>query len=168
MLISDAHRQRYLEYYASRQIESRPSIWLPTVEEWATRLGARTILDYGCGAARGISRFSKFAVHDYDPGVEGCSDNPEPADLVISMHALEHVEPAYVDPVIAHMVGLARKALLIVVSCTSSTKVLLDGTPWHIFVRDAEWWAAKLQGFDPQPVQRPGAEYAAIKRINGG
>jgi hypothetical protein len=91
-------------------------------------------------------------------------DEPAPADLVVSIHALEHVEPEYVDAVIEHMQHLALKALFIVVSCEPSTKLLPDGSAWHSFVRSAEWWKEKLSAFASQPVimDRQGAEYAAV------
>jgi hypothetical protein len=163
-LISDKHRSLYLDYYASRYIPPHRSRWLDRVEALAKQVGARTILDYGCGAGRGISSFSQYQVADYDPGVPGCAGEPSPADLVVSIHALEHVEPEYVDLVIEHMKGLATKALFIVVSCEPSTKLLPNGGPWHSFVRSADWWREKLESFDSQPVimDRPGAEYAAL------
>lgn len=162
--MSEKHQRLYLDYYAARSIERKPSRWLPRVEALAKEVGAQTILDYGCGAGRGISTFSKYAVRDYDPGVPGCTSEPEPADLVVSVHALEHVEPEYVDAVIQHMTQLARKALFVVVSCEPSTKLLPDGSAWHSFVRSAQWWREKLAAFETQPVMmdRPGAEYAAL------
>lgn len=164
-LISAKHQQLYMDYYASRYIPLHRSRWLDRVEQLADTIGAQTILDYGCGRGRGISSFSKYDVRDYDPGVPGCTAEPAPADLVVSIHALEHVEPQYVDGVIEHMKKLATKALFIVVSCEPSTKLLPDGSPWHSFVRSAQWWTEKLAVFDPQPVimDRYGAEYAALR-----
>lgn len=167
-LISQRHRQLYRDYYAARSIARQPSRWLPRVEAMAEQVDAHTILDYGCGAGRGISSFTKYRAADYDPGVPGCTTEPAPADLVVSIHALEHVEPDYVDAVIAHMTALARKALFIVVSCEPSTKLLPDGSAWHSFVRSAAWWREKLSAFEPQPVMmdRAGAEYAAMRLIS--
>jgi hypothetical protein len=164
MHISSKHQRLYQDYYAARSITKQPSRWLKRVEALAKEVGAKTIIDYGCGAGRGISAFSRYAVADYDPGVPECAADPRNADLVVSIHALEHVEPEYLDDVISHMTGLADKALFIVVSCEPSTKVLPDGSPWHSLVRDAAWWRNKLSAFDPQPVMmdRPGAEYAAF------
>lgn len=163
-MISDRHADLYRRYYAERDIAPRPSQWQPRIEELARRIGARSIIDYGCGANRGLSRFSKLRVVDYDPGLPEVSVLPEPADLVVSIHMLEHVEPECVDSVIDHMLSLAEKALLLVVSCQPSTKSLPDGSPWHSFVRDADWWRARLIGFEPQaPLRdRPGSEYAAL------
>lgn len=164
MHISPKHQRLYQDYYAARSITKQPSRWLRRVEAMAKQVGAKTILDYGCGAGCGISAFSGYPVTDYDPGVPECAADPRNADLVVSIHALEHVEPEHLDGVISHMTELADKALFIVVSCEPSTKVLPDGSPWHSFVRDAAWWRHKLSAFDPQPamMDRPGAEYAAF------
>jgi hypothetical protein len=164
--ISPAHRLRYQQYYAARSVVQRPSAWLPRIEEIASQIGARTIIDYGCGAARGISGFCSLPVTDYDPGVPACAAPPDGADLVVSIHALEHVEAQYVDAVIDHMHTLARKGVLIVVSCEPSTKVLPDGSAWHCFVQSADWWRNRLPSFQPLPtvMDRPGAEFAALHR----
>src|SRR5687768_9365007 len=116
MLISDRHRDLYRRYYEQRPVEARPSVWVPCIDLLADKYGLRTVIDYGCGAARGISQFSRLAVTDYDPAVPGCEAIPAPADLVVSIHALEHVEAQSMNTVIEHMRELAVHALLIVVS----------------------------------------------------
>jgi hypothetical protein len=166
-LISAEHQELYHRYYAQRSIEPRPSAWLSRVELLAQQLGAGEVIDYGCGANQGLSPFAKVRVIDYDPGLPEFSGAPQPADLVVSIHVLEHVEPDCVDNVINHMTRLARKGVLIVVSCEPSTKMLPDGSPWHCFVRSADWWRGRLASFDPQPVlrDRVGAEFAALYRV---
>lgn len=161
-LISDRHRDLYRRHYDTRVVESRPSAWLPRIEALADRHGLRTVVDYGCGAARGVSRFSRLAVTDYDPAVPGCEWVPAPADLVVSVHALEHVEPESVDAVIDHMRGLALRALLVVVSCEASTKTLPDGSPWHSFVRPWDYWLGRLSDLTPiETIKGPEREFAA-------
>ena len=164
-LYSDEHQQRYLDYYAKHQARERPSPWLERIDQMAEALQAKSILDYGCGDARGLSRYlTRVPVADYDPGVPGLDVPPSPADLVVSLHALEHIEPECADVVIRHMQSLTRKALYIAVSCEPSTKLLPDGTPWHTFVRSPEWWRERLQGFaELQPRHdRPGAEFVGM------
>ena len=168
MRISAQHAARYREYYAAHPAVMMPSRWVDRVKEVADHVQARTILDYGCGPSRGISRFLPYPVRDYDPGVEELSAAPKPVDLVISIHTLEHVEPECLDAVVNHLHWLARKAVFVVVSCEpSTTKVLPDGTPWHTLVRDAKWWREYLRGFKEQPPMkaRPGAEYAALLEV---
>lgn len=161
--ISDRHQSLYRMHYADRTIEPRPSVWLPYVEQLATQLQARRIIDYGSGAARGLSQFSSFDVVDYDPGVEGLDDLPMPADLVVSIHAVEHVEEPYLVDVICHMESLALKALLLVISCEPSTKTLPDGSAWHSVVHPPEWWRGALPQYREVPtIKDPSKEFAAI------
>lgn len=163
-LISDRHRDLYRRYYDTNVAESRPSAWLPRIESLANAYEFSSVIDYGCGAARGVSRYSRLSVADYDPAVPGCEAIPEPADLVVSVHALEHVEPESVDEVIDHMQGLALRALLIVVSCEGSTKVLPDGSPWHCFVRPWDYWLGRLHDFRPvASIKGNGKEFAAVR-----
>lgn len=162
-LISADHRSRYLHHYASKgPVEPRPNVWLPTIEEWIRDLGAQSVIDYGCGAARGVSRFCSVKVHDYDPGVLGLDTVPQPADLVVSVHMLEHVEPEHMDRVIAHIKSLALKAALVVVSCEPSTKVLTDGYPWHCVVRPYDWWWGRLGGLLLPTIKGNAREFATL------
>lgn len=163
-MISERHRRLYLDYHAARAFPLQRNGWLDRIEELAAALGAQSVIDYGCGAARGISQFCRYPVVDYDPGVAGCEGIPAPADLVVSIHALEYVEAAYIDRVLEHLLSLARKAVFLVVSCEPSTKLLPDGSPWHCFVRSAQWWQQRLYDFVPVPtLKTAGAEYAALR-----
>jgi hypothetical protein len=142
----------------------RPNSWLERIEAIADEVGARSLIDYGCGTSRGVSRFSRLQVSDYDPGVPGCETIPARVDMVVSVHALEHVEPEHVDAVIAHIRSLARAAALLVISCDPSTKVLPDGSPWHSLVRDPDWWRDRLCGWAELQTSRPQREFAAMWR----
>jgi hypothetical protein len=164
--ISLYHASLYQQYYKTHPGVVVPSRWVDRVKELAELVQARTILDYGCGPSRGISRFLPYAVRDYDPGVEGLDTPPKPVDLVCCIHTLEHVEPACLDAVVDHLQWLARKAVFVVVSCEASTKLLPDGSPWHTIVRDAKWWRSYLKGFKEQPpMKEPGKEYAALLQV---
>jgi hypothetical protein len=166
MLISARHASSYQAYYQSREIIGKPNAWIPRIEEIAARIGARDVLDYGCGSPPRISPYTKLRVSDYDPGVIGLDARPDPADLVVCIAALEHVEPETVDDVISDIESLARKAVFIVVGCTESSKVLPDGSAWHSFVRSPDWWRERLSEYAPQPIIRqPGTEYVALRLL---
>lgn len=169
-MISDRHRKLYRDYYAVKlfQPAPRPSQWLERIRVYAYSLECSSILDYGSGAARCISGFAPtdLTVTDYDPGVPGIDAMPDPHDMVVCVHALEHVEEEMISDVLDHIRAMSRKATLIVASCEASTKTLPDGSPWHSFVRPDHWWHGKLSGLGYLPVSvRPGMEgreYAAL------
>lgn len=115
------------------------------VVTWARELGARSILDYGCG--RGTLRISlpsEFCLHEYDPGISTKEALPAPADLVVCTDVLEHVEPALIDHVLDHIYGLARLGAFFVVSCKPAKLVLPDGRNAHLIQQSPQWWTRKL------------------------
>lgn len=135
------HVQKYQQYYKDHgRLAEKPPEHLEFVEQLMVIWHCKDILDYGCGAARGLSRFSQFPVHDYDPGVHGLGVL-KPADLVVCNHVLEHVEnlDAALD-VIRDCVRNAKLGVFITVSCEKSTKLLPDGTPWHSLVMSPDSW----------------------------
>ena len=162
MLISDRHRSLYEQYFAELSFEAKPSRWQRTVEELARFTGSESVLDYGCGIMALLSKFSDLSITNYDPGVPEYAALPEPADLVVCLDVIEHVEPKYTDAVLEHVISLAKKALLLTISTQESSKLLPDGSPWHCFVKDADWWRNKLKGFSEEPAMDGRAEYVAV------
>ena len=166
---SEHHIAQYRQYYEERLPRLRPHRWQAHVEQLAADIEARSVLDYGCSEGGNLARFSSLPVVCYDPGISKWAGDPEPADLVVCLHVLEHVELGYVHAVLRHLWSLAQRAALLVVSCQPSTKCLPDGTPWHTLVRPPEWWEAYLSRFwpvTPFPVldPRPGYEWACVLR----
>ena len=162
MLISDRHRELYRCHFETRAAGGKPSRWQHLVESLADRFDAKSVIDYGCAIDASLSRFSSLPIVNYDPSVSDYSDLPDRADMVVCLHVLEHVEAECIDHVLEHLGSLAKKAIFIAVSTEESTKLLPDGSPWHSFVRDADWWRAKLVGFIEQPAMDERKEYVAL------
>ena len=167
---SPAHIARYEAHYAQHPPRERPHRWQNIVERLAQGVGATSVLDYGCGPLANLARFSALPVMSYDPAVPAYAAEPRPADLVVCMHMLEHVEPEYITAVLAHVWSLTRMAALVTVSCQPSTKYLPDGTPWHSFINPPCWWADRLATLampgtcEALPVERPEVEYGCLLR----
>lgn len=118
--------------------------------------GARSILDYGCGAgtlAKALAETLPPAwpfetwpdVRQYDPAVPGRDTLPDEADLVVCTDVLEHVEPERLQTVVRHLRRLTRRAAFFVIATTPGSKTLPDGRNAHLIVREAEPWQVWLE-----------------------
>lgn len=129
-----------------------------TVLNYATSIGklarsveAKTMLDYGCGAADayksptklhhqiGISRQN---VTLYDPAFPQHSGKPlGKFDLVVCSDVLEHIPEHQVDDFVKTLYSHAGKALWVSVCCRLAKKTFPDGvTNLHVTVKPLQWW----------------------------
>lgn len=124
----------------------------------ARNIGAKSILDYGCGKGRLGEAVRKLApeidMREYDPSVPGKTKQPAPADLVVCCDVMEHVEPEYVESVLAHLHSVTGRILMATFATTASTQTLADGRNAHLIVQPAEWWLEKI-GVHFEPVEPP-------------
>ncbi len=116
----------------------------PEVLAFAEELGARTVLDYGCGRGTLAASVPTLKVIEYDPGIAGKDGLPKPADMVVSTDVLEHIEPELLDGVLAHQYRLAGKGAYLVISLRLAREILADGRNAHLVVKPADWWLEKL------------------------
>lgn len=122
---------------------------------------ARTLLDYGCGfvdihqaisMARAASADPRdpfkvpLRIQSYDPGIPGREKLPEPADVVMCVDCLEHVEPDKVQAVLHHIHSLTVKCALIMIATRPADKRLPDGRNAHLTIDNSSWWEHQLRG----------------------
>ena len=177
-LISERQERLYEEYYAARAGAQKPHRLPAVVRGLVYECGAHSVLDYGCGDGRLFASLP-FRIgggahtllwvpfyYEYDPAIPGKHVLPEPADLVVCLDVLEHVESEKLERVVLHILSLARKALLITVACKPSGKVLPDGSNQHQTVQEPQWWHTYLTRFADftQIEASRGHEYAALWR----
>jgi len=92
-------------------------------------------------------------VQCYDPGVPEYASLPTPAEFVVCIDVLEHIEPPLIDSVLDHLEELTESFLFATVHTKPAGKVLPDGRNAHLIQKPAEWWLPKfmerftLQGF---------------------
>jgi len=103
-----------------------------------------TVLDYGCGKGELARALDDVEVREYDPAIPGKDDLPEPADLVVCVDVLEHVEPDRLYEVLAHIASLARRRALLAVATRAAVKELSDGRNAHLIVHPHTWWEDQL------------------------
>jgi hypothetical protein len=120
--------------------------WLDKVVEWALHLGAKTVLDFGCG--KGVLKAygpKTLFFTEYDPGIPGKDAPPSPADMVACIDVLEHVEPEFVDDTLRELGELGRYGMFAVIALYPSGTWLSDGRNAHLSVHPPEWWVEKLK-----------------------
>lgn len=110
--------------------------------------GSLDILDYGCG--KGLLSQHLEGVRNYDPALPEFAALPEAADLVVCCDVLEHVEPACLEDVLAHLSGLTKRALYLTIALTEDRKKRLpDGRNPHLIVQKPGWWLHILDAACP-------------------
>lgn len=117
--------------------------------EFYRRLGATTLLDYGCGEGRlklALSSIEQpIRVQEYDPGIDGKEGLPKPCDLVVCTDVMEHVEPDKLAAVEDHIFRISGLGALIVIATRAANAVLPDGRNAHLIVQPAAWWIDRIK-----------------------
>lgn len=125
------------------------------IAKFAKKIGAKTILDYGCGKGTLKTKLSKVCpelkVFEYDPGIIGKDSLPKEADLVVCTDVLEHIEPYMIVNVLKHIRSLSLKGTYFVISCRAANMVLSDGRNAHLIIKNPEWWIKKIERFFDSP-----------------
>ena len=105
--------------------------------------GKGTILDYGCGKGW-RAKLTSIPMNEYDPAIPGKDTSPEPADFVICAEVLEHIEPEYLDAVLADLQRVVLRRGYFTVTCRATWTNLPDGRNAHLIIEDSDWWLKKL------------------------
>ncbi len=122
--------------------------YAPIVRDVLNGSKAQSLSDYGAGKqnlkmALGRLGKSDFAYFPYDPAFPDYG-TPQPADLVCCIDVMEHIEPDYVDAVIADLASITRKLGFISIATGPAIKVLADGRNAHLIQKPSSWWLPKL------------------------
>lgn len=109
----------------------------------------KTVLDYGCGhgalmGALAAHPKAALELHGYDPGMSQFAAEPAPADMVISTDVLEHIEPALLDNVLAHIRSLTKVVAYLAVHTGPARAILPDGRNAHLIQQPGDWWQQQL------------------------
>lgn len=110
--------------------------------------GELTILDYGCGKKEFENRMppiENVIISNYDPCLEGLDATPEPADIVVCIDVLEHVEPEFLNDVLDDLQRLTKKICYAAICTSESSKFYSDGQNQHLIKENHEWWYPRLK-----------------------
>lgn len=148
MLISEEYRKLNAKAHERSGWGSNGGSKIKYVDFDANRLGARSILDYGCGKGSlkkaAIELGLPYDMYEYDPAIAGKDTEPEPADYIACIDVLEHVEPDNIDSVLWHIHSLMRLGGFLHPCFVPAHAVLADGRNAHLIQQPAEWWEAKV------------------------
>lgn len=150
-LITEKYRELNEELHNRQGVQygARGHRHLRRILEFSKRLGAQSIVDYGCGKGK-LSKYVGIPCHNYDPAIKEFAELPPPADLVVCTDVLEHIEPECLDDVLDHIYGLAKKGIYAVIATRpDGSKTLADGSNPHKIIENAEWWCARLSQWGP-------------------
>lgn len=149
-LISPAYQAQLQDlHFSDQKWGTTGGKWLTPIVKFIHDQECDSVLDYGCGKGflmEGLRRSLpvSFPIEGYDPGIDMLSALPRPADLVTCTDVLEHIEPEYLDGVIAHIAEVARKAAFFVISTRRAKAILPDGRNAHLIIQGREFWQERI------------------------
>jgi hypothetical protein len=114
------------------------------------------VLDYGAGQCKLEQAFIQEEKHtgkdfpewrNYDPAIDELSEKPgkqERFDLVVCTDVLEHVEPCFLENVLAEICDYSAQLAYLAIACQPANKTLPDGRNAHLIQEPPWWWLEKL------------------------
>lgn len=149
-LISDEYRD-LLEW----EHANTPGKWGQTAKMYVKTIvdnsgGLTEWLDYGAGhGGLGITIREQYSenninVIEYEPSRPN-TVAPEPAEYVVCIDVLEHIEPDLIDNVLDDLQRVTVNKGYYTISCRLATKILKDGRNAHLIVEQPDWWRPKLE-----------------------
>lgn len=104
-----------------------------------------SILDYGCGKGVLKQIFADLPIAEYDPAIDGKDTLPDPADMVVCIDVLEHIEPIHLNSVLRHLRSCTKKRIFgNIATRPAEKKMLPDGRNPHLSLHDEAWWRDKM------------------------
>lgn len=148
-LITESYRKQQAALHAGGNYGTAALAFGPIVQSLLTRLQPHSLLDYGCGSQRSllkaISLPTDALYEGYDPAVADYAEPPLPAELVVCIDVLEHIEPSLLANVLDHLASLCDPFGFFSVHTGPARKTLPDGRNAHLTQQPQEWWLPLLE-----------------------
>jgi hypothetical protein len=121
--------------------------YAPLVVDVLKKTGFRSVADYGAGKCRLKAELEKyvnqFEYYPYDPAFPEYG-KPTPADLVVCIDVLEHIELDFLDDVLNQLKQMTLHVGLFTIHTGDAKKILSDGRNAHLIQQPATWWLEKI------------------------
>jgi len=127
-----------------------------------------SVLDYGTGKGALVKRLkaelpAAVKVQGYDPAMANYAAKPStPADVLICLDVLEHIEMDSIDAVLRDIHALTRQFCYLVIDLQPAIKTLADGRNAHILLAPPEWWVGRVAQLFPCQASFPVIHRAGI------
>jgi hypothetical protein len=105
-----------------------------------------SLLDYGCGKGM-LAKNLDFPIWEYDPAIPGKDACPRPADLVVCIDTLEHIEPEFLDRVLEDIYRCTKKIVFFAIGTEKAHKTLPDGRNTHLIIENKDWWINRISKY---------------------
>lgn len=147
-LISEQYRQQNETLHESGKFGTIAEKYAPMIGKIMDKLEVTHLLDYGCGSNLSLMKTlkvgHKFKYQAYDPCVERFSAPPVPAEMVVCLDVLEHIEPDCIDDVLDHLQEMTEAVGVFTVCTVAAHKTLPDGRNAHLLQMPPEWWLPRI------------------------
>ena len=171
MLITEQYREQQKALHAVGNYGIASAEFAPMVAKVIDGHKVKKVLDYGAGSKLTLIRTisekrlvsAAFDYVPYEPAVPQYADAPEPAEMVVCIDVLEHIEPECLDAVLDDLKRLTERVGLFTVHCGPAGKTLPDGRNAHVIQEPPEWWLPKITDrFTLQSFQRRPAGFVVL------
>ena len=123
-------------------------VFAPLLSEIITAYDSKSLCDYGAGKKRLAEALKELnnlpeLYFPYDPAFPEYGE-PKTADLICCIDVLEHIEPDFIDNVIADLLRITTKHCVCTVNRAPAEKILSDGRNAHLIQESTSWWLEKF------------------------
>ena len=117
-----------------------------TIQKLVAACKCTSVLDYGCGKGY-LAKSLPFPIWEYDPAIPEKDASPRPADLVVCLDVLEHIEPDKLILVLDDLRRCIKKVGYFTIHIGPAQKHYADGRNTHLIQQPKAWWEKKLEKF---------------------
>lgn len=147
-MISEEYRKQQQWLHLNPAYGVASIAFAPYVADLIRNLNINSVCDYGAGKQRLLGELKKLGhagldYHPYDPAFPEYGD-AQPADLVCCIDVLEHIEPEYLEDILAHLQRLMKRVGFITIHTGPAIKTLPDGRNAHLIQQPISWWSEKV------------------------
>ena len=144
MLITEEYKELNKQLHKdNKSFGITSAIYSDSILDMCNAINEEDVLDYGCGKAE-LARLLPFKIQSYDPCIEKYSNRPRPANVLVCIDVLEHIEPECLDDVLEDIRSFTKKSIFLTVATAEALKKLPDGRNAHLIVQDYTKWLPKL------------------------